>query len=85
MFEYSATFGQILSERNKETLEEYSKSIVFDYSYKYFYLDGYGKDFFVINAKILMKYLKAIFLKLCLLQICCLFTSKLCFIRKIKD
>jgi hypothetical protein len=51
VFEYSATFGQILSERNKETLEEYSKSIVFDYSYKYFYLDGYGKDFFVINAK----------------------------------
>lgn len=51
VFEYSATFGQILSERNKETLEEYSKSIIFDYSYKYFYLDGYGKDFFVINAK----------------------------------
>ncbi|KYO68555.1 DEAD/DEAH box helicase family protein [Thermovenabulum gondwanense] len=51
VFEYSATFGQILSERNKETLEEYSKSIIFDYSYKYFYLDGYGKDFFVVNAK----------------------------------
>ncbi|MGB9812182.1 MAG: DEAD/DEAH box helicase family protein [Thermovenabulum sp.] len=51
VFEYSATFGQILSERNKEILEEYSKSIIFDYSYKYFYLDGYGKDFFVINVK----------------------------------
>ncbi|RLE46330.1 MAG: restriction endonuclease subunit R, partial [Candidatus Methanomethylicota archaeon] len=44
VFEYSATFGQILSERNKEILEEYAKSIIFDYSYKYFYLDGYGKD-----------------------------------------
>jgi len=51
VFEYSATFGQILSERNKETLEEYAKSILFDYSYKYFYLDGYGKDFSVLNVK----------------------------------
>ena len=51
VFEYSATFGQILSERNKETLEEYAKSIIFDYSYKYFYLDGYGKDFSVLNVK----------------------------------
>ncbi|MEW6408573.1 MAG: DEAD/DEAH box helicase family protein [Nitrospirota bacterium] len=51
VFEYSATFGQILSEGNKETLKEYAKSIIFDYSYKYFYLDGYGKDFAVLNVK----------------------------------
>lgn len=51
VFEYSATFGQILSESNKETLEKYAKSIVFDYSYKYFYLDGYGKDFSVLNVR----------------------------------
>jgi len=51
VFEYSATFGQILSESNLETLEEYAKAIVFDYSYRYFYLDGYGKDFSVLNAK----------------------------------
>jgi hypothetical protein len=51
VFEYSATFGQILSEKNKETLKEYGKSIIFDYSYRYFYLDGYGKDFYVFNAK----------------------------------
>lgn len=51
VFEYSATFGQILSESQPETLEEYAKSIVFDYSYKYFYLDGYGKDFSVLNVK----------------------------------
>ena len=51
VFEYSATFGQILSESNEETLEEYAKSIIFDYSYKYFYLDGYGKDFSVLNVK----------------------------------
>ena len=51
VFEYSATFGQILSESNKETLKEYAKSILFDYSYKYFYLAGYGKDFSVLNVK----------------------------------
>jgi hypothetical protein len=51
VFEYSATFGQILSEKNKETLQEYAKSIIFDYSYKYFYLDGYGKDFSVLNVR----------------------------------
>jgi len=50
-FEYSATFGQILSEQNKDTLRDYSKSIIFDYSYKYFYLDGYGKDFTVLNVR----------------------------------
>jgi len=51
VFEYSATFGQILSESQPETLKEYAKSIIFDYSYKYFYLDGYGKDFSVLNVK----------------------------------
>ncbi len=51
VFEYSATFGQILSEKNQETLCEYAKSILFDYSYKYFYLDGYGKDFSILNVK----------------------------------
>ncbi len=51
VFEYSATFGQILNESNRQTLEEYGKAILLDYSYKYFYLDGYGKDFSVINVK----------------------------------
>jgi hypothetical protein len=51
VFEYSATFGQILDEKNKAILNEYSKSIIFDYSYKHFYLDGYGKDFFILNLK----------------------------------
>jgi Type I site-specific restriction-modification system, R (restriction) subunit and related helicases len=48
-FEYSATFGQILD--NEDILKEYAKAIIFDYSYKYFYLDGYGKDFWVLNIK----------------------------------
>lgn len=48
-FEYSATFGQILDK--EDILKEYAKAIIFDYSYKYFYLDGYGKDFWVLNIK----------------------------------
>jgi hypothetical protein len=50
IFEYSATFGQVIRE-NKDLLDEYSKAIIFDYSYKYFYTDGYGKDFYVYNIK----------------------------------
>ena len=50
IFEYSATFGQVIG-KNKDLLEEYAKAIIFDYSYKYFYTDGYGKDFYVYNIK----------------------------------
>ena len=49
IFEYSATFGQVIGPGNKDLLEEYSKAIIFDYSYKHFYSDGYGKDFYVYN------------------------------------
>jgi len=48
LFEYSATFGQVIG-KNKDLLDEYVKAIIFDYSYKYFYTDGYGKDFYVYN------------------------------------
>ncbi|MEM2051310.1 MAG: hypothetical protein QXZ11_09385 [Thermoproteota archaeon] len=50
--EYSTTFGQTLSAAdNDELIKEYSKCIVFDYSYKYFYGDGFGKDFRILNLK----------------------------------
>jgi len=48
-FEYSATFGQAITSNNEEIFREYSKAILFDYSYKYFYGDGYGKDFRILN------------------------------------
>jgi hypothetical protein len=52
-FEYSATFGQAVSAANGATkkvlMQEYSKSILMDYSYKYFYEDGYGKDYRILN------------------------------------
>lgn len=51
-FEYSATFGQALTAaKNDELTAEYGKSIVFDYSYRYFHGDGYGKDFRILNMK----------------------------------
>ena len=51
-FEYSATFGQALAAANNADLvEEYGKSIVFDYSYRYFYDDGYGKNFRILNIR----------------------------------
>jgi len=52
-FEYSATFGQAIKAatgpKQKELIQTYSKSILFDYSYKFFYDDGYGKDFNILN------------------------------------
>lgn len=51
-FEYSATFGQALTAaRNDPLTAEYGKAIVFDYSYRYFHGDGYGKDFRILNLK----------------------------------
>lgn len=51
-FEYSATFGQAMTAGgNDEMTQEYGKAILFDYSYKYFYGDGFGKDFEVLNLR----------------------------------
>lgn len=49
-FEYSATFGQAMKAAGrKEMLQQYAKCILFDYSYKYFYRDGYGKEYSILN------------------------------------
>lgn len=52
-FEYSATFGQAIKAaagpKQKTLTQTYTKCILFDYSYKYFYDDGYGKDFNILN------------------------------------
>jgi hypothetical protein len=51
-FEYSATFGQAMKAAKDPALEqEYAKSILFDYSYRYFYADGYGKDYRILNLE----------------------------------
>jgi len=49
-FEYSATFGQAVKAANKKDMFKlYSRCILFDYSYKYFYNDGYGKEYSILN------------------------------------
>src|SRR5690606_24217060 len=48
--EYSATFAQSASQH--EPLRQlYTKSILFDYSYRHFYSDGYGKQSQILNLK----------------------------------
>ena len=52
-FEYSATFGQavhaLTGAKQKVLIDEYGKATIFDYSYRYFYNDGYGKDYQILN------------------------------------
>ena len=52
-FEYSATFGQAIASQagasRESLLKEYGKATIFDYSYRYFYNDGYGKDYRIMN------------------------------------
>lgn len=50
-FEYSATLGQAVSDKKNTLREKYAKCILFDYSYKYFYADGYGKESLILNLK----------------------------------
>jgi len=54
-FEYSATFGQSVNSltgaKQKEMGQLYAKSVLFDYSYKYFFSDGFGKDFLILNYR----------------------------------
>jgi len=52
--EFSATFGQSLNsltgtKKIQEMGDLYAQSILFDYSYKRFYHDGYGKEFEILN------------------------------------
>lgn len=55
LLEYSATFAQAIGAAPRRVqeglLEEYGKAILFDYSYRHFYDDGYGKDFRVLNLE----------------------------------
>jgi hypothetical protein len=53
-FEYSATFQQAFAgedEDQKARRDEYGAAIAFDYSYRWFLHDGFGKDFTVLNSR----------------------------------
>lgn len=47
-FEYSATFGQAMS-GNDKLAGDYARCILFDYSYKFFHGDDYGKHYSILN------------------------------------
>ncbi|MEG3081767.1 DEAD/DEAH box helicase family protein [Halomonas sp. 5021] len=49
-FEYSATFKEaVVAAKDSAVEETYAKSVLFDYGYRYFYEDGYGKDYRIFN------------------------------------
>ena len=48
-FEYSATFREAV-DNDEKLKDEYSKCIIFDYSYRFFYGDGYGKESRIFNV-----------------------------------
>lgn len=49
-FEYSATFGQAVK-GNQNLTDLYARSTLFDYSYRWFYGDGFGKDYQILNLE----------------------------------
>ena len=48
-FEYSATFNQVVRAKDPELLHAYGKCLLFDYAYRRFHADGYGKDYAISN------------------------------------
>ncbi len=49
-FEYSATFGQAVK-ASRALTDLYARSTLFDYSYRWFYGDGFGKDYQILNLE----------------------------------
>ena len=47
-FEYSATFNQIAG-KDDALRDAYGKCLLFDYAYRWFHEDGYGKDYAISN------------------------------------
>lgn len=65
-FEYSATFAQAVAGTAHE--EEYAKAVLFDYSYRWFYEDGYGKDYRIYNLPKTFDPVRFTYLTGCLLK-----------------
>lgn len=68
-FEYSATFAEAVAAAKNDAVENaYAKAILFDYSYRYFYEDGFGKDYHILNLSKSFDQTQAIYLTACLLK-----------------
>lgn len=67
-FEYSATFGQAVK-GNPGLIDVYAKNTLFDYSYRYFYGDGFGKDYQILNLdEVTQRDHRELYLTACLLS-----------------
>lgn len=68
-FEYSATFAQAIAAANNRAFEDsYAKTIIFDYSYRWFYEDGFGKDYQILNLPETYEQVQDAYLTACLLK-----------------
>jgi hypothetical protein len=68
-FEYSATFEQaVQASGNSDFENSYAKTIVFDYSYRWFYEDGFGKDYQILNMPSTFAQVQFAYLTACLLK-----------------
>lgn len=68
-FEYSATFEQAVQASGKaDFANTYAKTIIFDYSYRWFYEDGFGKDYQILNLPKTYDTVQATYLTACLLK-----------------
>ena len=97
-FEYSATFGQAIKaasgsdaptprgrakSKKYQLIQQYAKCIMFDYSYKFFHEDGYGKDHLILNlSEEKLAEQRQLYLTACLLAF---FQQKLVYQEKRKD
>jgi hypothetical protein len=68
-FEYSATFAQAVAAAKNPVIENsYAKNILFDYSYRWFYADGFGKDYQILNLPDALDEVRMVYLTACLLK-----------------
>jgi hypothetical protein len=68
-FEYSATFEQaVQASGNADFENSYAKTVVFDYSYRWFYEDGFGKDYQILNLPGSFEEAQSTYMTACLLK-----------------
>lgn len=68
-FEYSATFEQAVKASNDPNFQNsYAKAVLFDYSYRWFYEDGFGKDYQILNLPASFEETRALYMTACLLK-----------------
>ena len=68
-FEYSATFEQAVQASGRSEIQNnYAKTVIFDYSYRWFYEDGFGKDYQILNLPKSIEETQFLYMTACLLK-----------------